>query len=157
MSRIIIAHRGNIDGPLKAEENKPKYIDAALENGFDVEVDLWLENGHFLLGHDSGQFQINDDFLLERSANLWCHAKNIDALYHLSNMPLNYFWHETDAYTLTSKNYIWAYPEKQVCENSICVMPENNDPNFELTRPLCCAGFCTDWPKVLRDLLNETS
>ncbi len=62
MGRIIIAHRGNIDGPLKAEENKPKYIDAALENGFDVEVDLWLENGHFLLGHDSGQFQINDDF-----------------------------------------------------------------------------------------------
>ena len=38
---IFIAHRGNTKGPNKELENTPGYIDEALDNGFDVEVDIW--------------------------------------------------------------------------------------------------------------------
>jgi hypothetical protein len=41
---ILIAHRGNLDGPNPSMENHPDYIDAAINAGFHVEVDLW---GHF--------------------------------------------------------------------------------------------------------------
>jgi hypothetical protein len=39
---------------------------------------------------------------------------------------LNYFFHQEDDITLTSKGYIWAYPGKQPIKNSIAVMPELN-------------------------------
>ena len=44
-----------------------------------------------------------------------------------------------DDITLTSKNYIWAYPGKQPIKNSISVMPElNNDVSG-------CFGVCSDY------------
>jgi glycerophosphoryl diester phosphodiesterase len=38
----LIAHRGNTEGPNPLEENKPEYIEEAIENGFDVEIDIWF-------------------------------------------------------------------------------------------------------------------
>lgn len=38
---IVIAHRGNISGPDPEQENKPEYLQAALDKGYDVEVDVW--------------------------------------------------------------------------------------------------------------------
>ncbi len=51
----------------------------------------------------------------------------------------NYFWHETDTVTLTSKSYIWAYPGKQPITNSIAVLPEIYNDNIEN-----CVGVCSD-------------
>lgn len=51
----------------------------------------------------------------------------------------NYFWHETDTVTLTSKGFPWAYPNRQPIKGSIAVMPElNNDDVTE------CYGVCSD-------------
>ena len=36
----LIAHRGNIHGENPSEENKPEYIDAAIDKGYDVEIDV---------------------------------------------------------------------------------------------------------------------
>ena len=36
----IISHRGNIRGPNPEKENRPSYIDCALGNGYDVEIDI---------------------------------------------------------------------------------------------------------------------
>ena len=59
-----ISHRGNINSIEKDRENSPDYINEALKNGFDVEVDVRFENGKFFLGHDFNQFEIDKKFLL---------------------------------------------------------------------------------------------
>ena len=37
---LLIAHRGNINGPDKAKENHPDYINKAIEAGYNVEIDI---------------------------------------------------------------------------------------------------------------------
>ena len=75
----LISHRGNIDGISKLE-NQPDYIDSAIELGYDVEVDIWYIGGKIYLGHDLGQYQIDINWLNERSDKLWIHCKNHPAL-----------------------------------------------------------------------------
>jgi hypothetical protein len=35
---ILIAHRGNISGPSPEKENNPRYIDFAIETGYNVDL-----------------------------------------------------------------------------------------------------------------------
>ena len=107
----LISHRGNINSINKDRENSPDYINEALENGFDVEVDVRFENGKFFLGHDFNQFEIDKKFLL--NSKIWCHAKTNEALIALDQIKAHYFWHQEDDYTITSKGYIWTYPGKK--------------------------------------------
>ena len=136
----LISHRGNINGIQKSKENDPNYINKAIESGFDVEVDVRYTGSKFFLGHDNDQYEIDKDFLLNEK--IWCHAKTNTALSALHEIGAHYFWHQEDDYTLTSKNYIWAYPGKHVIpvKKSIAVMPEiynNNIKNF--------SGICSDY------------
>ncbi len=39
---------------------------------------------------------------------------------------LNFFWHENDKYTLTSKNFIWTYPGEKTGGNSIIVSHDSS-------------------------------
>jgi hypothetical protein len=51
---IVIAHRGNQEGPCPQWENHPEYIQTALNAGFHVEVDVRLSRysaDHCMLGH----------------------------------------------------------------------------------------------------------
>jgi hypothetical protein len=137
---ILISHRGNIDGPNEVRENSPYYIMEALTMGFDVEIDVWFVDGEFWLGHDSPQDKTDYKFLMNE--RFWCHAKNLDALMEMKKYAIHYFWHETDTVTLTSKNYVWAYPGKQPIKGSIACMPElENDLIME------CRGICSDYIK----------
>ena len=63
---------------MNLNENKPKYIEAAIQDGFDVEVDVRFTQGNFFLGHDEDQFKVSKDFLLNK--RIWCHAKTSEAL-----------------------------------------------------------------------------
>ena len=74
----LISHRGNITGPDAAQENNPDRILSVLRMGFDVEVDVWLIDDQFFLGHDCPQYKIDIPFLLQEG--VWCHSKNISAL-----------------------------------------------------------------------------
>ena len=58
---ILIAHRGNINGPNENLENDPKYIVQAVDKGFDVEVDIWYTSDGLFLGHDNPQYKIEKD------------------------------------------------------------------------------------------------
>jgi hypothetical protein len=143
---ILIAHRGNINGPSN-DENEPKLIMDTLVQGFQVEVDVWFQDGKFILGHDSPTYEVPDFFL--EQAGLWCHAKNIDALVALQELGVkHYFWHQEDDYTLTSSGYIWTYPGKVLTELSIAVMPETIMNVADL--PLNIAGVCSDYVGVLK-------
>lgn len=137
----LISHRGNIKGKAENEENKPQYIDFAIDLGYNVEVDVWLKNGIWYLGHDIPQYQINYNWLKERKSKLWVHCKNLECLENCENaIELHYFWHELDTVTLTSQGFIWAYPGKQPIKNSIAVMPEIFGDNIEN-----CIGICSDY------------
>jgi hypothetical protein len=139
---ILISHRGNLTGPDKSQENKPEYIQKAISSGFDCEIDLWKSDKGLFTGHDNSQYKISSDFLLDKSKNLWIHCKNYDSILWCEKYSmLNYFWHETDKITLTSKNFIWAYPGNQPIKNSIAVLPERFDEN-QLN---LCKGICSDY------------
>lgn len=139
---ILISHRGNINGKTNNLENNPDYIDVALTKGYDVEVDVWYKNNVLWLGHDNPEYIVNFDWFLLRLPKLWIHCKNVESIIYFKECDynFNFFWHEDDTITLTSKNYIWAYPGKQPIKNSIAVMPEihNDDLNS-------CIGLCSDY------------
>ena len=145
---IYISHRGNLTGRIPNKENYPEYIDEAITAGFDVEVDIWLVDKILYLGHDEPQYEIDNEWLVDRVDKLWVHCKNVEALNWIRNTILHYFWHENDTLTLTSKQYVWVYPGKQPIFESIAVMPEiHND------RVNKCAGICSDF---VEDYKNKT-
>jgi len=137
---ILISHRGNVNGRIIEAENKPDYIEDTIRLGYDVEIDMWWIDGRIYLGHDEPQYEVSDEWLGDRMHKLWVHCKNVDLLNWIRSTKLHYFWHETDTLTLTSKNYIWAYPGKQPIKNSIAVMPEMYNDNVSL-----CLGICSDY------------
>ena len=139
---LLIAHRGNLNGPNSNLENSPDYVVDAIQQNFDVEVDVWYTNNQLFLGHDNPEYKIHLDFLLSHQSVLWCHAKNIEALNFMLEKDLHCFWHQEDDYTITNKGYIWAYPDKQVpnLSKSITVMPEWHDTNVSNF-----SGVCSDY------------
>jgi hypothetical protein len=145
---ILISHRGNISGPIPESENKPEYIDNTICLGYDVEIDIWIIEGVILLGHDKPQYSITQHWLNQRLKKLWVHCKNVEAMEWFNVISgFNYFWHEGDTVTLTSKKYLWAYPGKQPILGSIAVMPEINKDNISM-----CIGICSDYIKNYKKL-----
>jgi hypothetical protein len=137
---ILISHRGNIDGKIIERENHPSYIDEAIALGYEVEIDVWMIDGVLLLGHDEPQYGITQQWINERFNKLWIHCKNIEAMEWFNMIDgFNYFWHEEDTVTLTSRGAIWAYPGKQPIRGSIAVMPEIYNDNLDN-----CIGICSD-------------
>ena len=143
---ILISHRGNLNGPNEVRENSPYYIMEAIDEGYDVEVDLWWVDGKVYLGHDKPQYEVSDEWLGERIDKLWVHCKNVELLNWIRSTTLHYFWHEEDTLTLTSKNYMWVYPGKQPVIGSIAIMPEIH--NDDVSK---CLGVCSDFIKRYND------
>ncbi len=134
----LISHRGNLMGKTNYE-NEPDYILNAIDEGFDVEIDVWMQNNKLYLGHDSPQYQIPISFL--HHEKLWCHAKNYEALDYMLHNNIHCFWHQNDNFTITSKGYIWQYPNEKKYKNSIFLMPEHfNDIEMKDIK-----GICSDY------------
>lgn len=144
----LISHRGNLVGPNTELENSFEYILSAIDQGVDVEIDLRYIDGNWWLGHDGPQYLIDLKLLDSFKNKLWCHCKNFQALEEFQNTDFNYFWHQEDDHTLTSKGFIWTYPGKDVGNNNIIVMPENV-LNLEQIRNLKCYAICSDIIKLL--------
>jgi glycerophosphoryl diester phosphodiesterase len=149
----LIAHRGNIDGPDPSKENNPEYIEQAIAQGFDVEIDLRYSSidNKFYLGHDNLQYEINLSWLSLHIDYLWIHCKDIESLYYFANNnnSYNYFWHQEDDFTLTSKGYIWTYPGKSYTTKSIIVMPEWENSDWDKIKIVECYGICSDYVSKL--------
>lgn len=147
---ILISHRGNLNGRLESSENQPDYIDLALSNGFDVEIDVWFKNGIIWLGHDKPQYAIEIKWILNRNKNLWIHCKNIEAILYFKELEydINYFWHQEDDLTLTSMGFLWTYPGKKLTKYSIAVMPEIK----QFDDIGISYGICSDYIERYKDL-----
>jgi hypothetical protein len=141
---ILIAHRGNYKGTNKERENAPDYIEEAISAGYNVEVDVWLIDGKWMLGHDFPMYEVPLSFF-ERP-QVWTHTKNLIgyvSLYHNKNAHV--FWHDEDEFVFTSKGIKWARSGVRT-HDGIVVMPEwdediTEDLTFRILEPL---GVCSD-------------
>jgi len=151
--KLLISHRGNIYGPNPDQENRPEYIQIALDRGCQVEVDVWYKDGQFYLGHDEPQYET--DYAWLSKTGLWIHCKNIDAVSAMISNIMSgvvvddvipvptFFWHETDSMTFTNTGFIWVYPGRPIPTGgrSIAVLPELH-PDWDLTNAI---AICTDY------------
>lgn len=145
---FFISHRGNLTGPNKERENTTAYINEALSKNFDVEIDVWFKDNDFFLGHDYPESKVSLDFLKKKG--LWLHAKNLECFYEFSKYNLNFFWHEEDKITITSKGFFWNYPGTLLSKKSICVLPERYNIN-----QIDCLGYCSDYIMNYYDRYNN--
>ena len=150
----LISHRGNIMGKKPQLENQTDYIQAAIDAGFQVEIDIWVQDNLLYLGHDGPQYPVDVEWLQERTHKLWIHCKNIPALEYFDSSNFHYFWHQNDSYTLTSKGHIWIYPGLPVTiGNSIVVMPESVNYSFENLS--AASGICSDNVQYYKSLMEN--
>ena len=140
---IFIAHRGNTDGKNPKLENGQGYCEEAIEQGFDVEIDVHWYEGIFWTGHDRPQYRVKTDFLKKKE--VWCHAKDIRVLLELQKIEAHCFFHQEDDVALTSQGYMWTYPGKELTENSIAVLPETLHEKWWRHKPENCLGICSDY------------
>ncbi len=143
---IFISHRGNINGVEISKENSPEHIQNALDLKFDVEIDLHYYKNSLWLGHDEPQYKLNNiNWLFNK--NLWCHAKNIEAIHFMINYEkIHCFWHQEDDLTITSRGYLWTYPGKPIFKKTVIVIKKDikkeNLPK--------CLGVCSDYIMKLK-------
>ena len=67
------------------------------------------------------------------------------------DIPFNYFFHDRDKFTVTSKGIIWCYPKEPYNENCIILMPEwyTDVSKFDTLKNYNALGICTDYPILL--------
>lgn len=139
-----ISHRGNTHGMSK-KENHPDQIAFCIKQGYDVEIDIRLINNILYLGHDEPLYEISDMFLINHRESLWIHCKNLEAIRFMQQYEnLNYFWHQTDDFTLTSKKNIWTYPGKNITSNSVIVC-ESKKETKQVIENKKVYGICSDY------------
>ena len=142
----IISHRGNINGPVPEKENKPSYIDCAIQLGFEVEVDIRYINNEFWLGHDEPQYKIELSWINLRKDKLWFHCKDQESSIKLIELNDGYkfFCHKSDDYVLTSTGHMWVHnlDSKISVKCIIPLLSEHDISHYNNSTP----GFvCTDF------------
>lgn len=141
-SAKLIAHRGNFNGANKDLENSIPYLQEALRNGYDIEVDLWFINNNFYFGHDDPRYKASSSFIENIVDHAWFHCKNLEAIEKVSSLSnARYFWHQEDDFALTSNGLIWTYPGKEFGSKSIVV----DLTDSEKEQYSSCYGICGDY------------
>ena len=154
---IYIAHRAHVNGPDADSENDPKKIVSAIDDGFDVEVDVAFVNNELWLGHDVRRHLVSLEFLQCHKDRLWFHCKNIEALGYLIEHDMNCFGHCRDEFVVTSKGYIFTCPGSPLSSKAVLVMPERQPgfsfDHFDFDN---CYGVCSDYvAKFRREIDGE--
>ena len=153
----IISHRGNINGPVLDRENRPSYIDCALQLGYDVEVDIRFINNKFWLGHDTANYEVNTIWIMKRKENLWFHCKDLTSAVELERLDptINKFCHISDPYVIVSTGKLWVH-DLSLDLNNMCIIPLlslddiNNNNNNNLIYNKNIYGVCTDFPQKIK-------
>ena len=142
----IISHRGNVRGPLADRENRPSYIDCAIGNGYDVEIDVRLIAGQLWLGHDEPQYKVEHSWLQPRKEYLWIHCKDLAAAKEC--WEYQSFCHTSDPYTYTSTGKIWLHDLSMKIDNNV-IIPMIDDIDYAPMKGKPYA-ICTDHPHLLK-------
>ena len=141
-----ISHRGNIAGPQPSKENTPSYIQAAIDRGYDVEIDVRLIGDCLYLGHDNPDYQVDLSWLLARKENLWIHTKNFKAMDFLIPHGLRVFYHQNEKHVcIGNTRNLWSCDLLEATEKS--VVPLMGLEEIERHKSLVggFAGVCSDY------------
>ena len=150
---IIISHRGNLAGIVPDKENHPEYIDKAISEGFDVEIDIRVitnvnNTNQVYLGHDNLEHLVSNDWLLKRKNNLWLHCKNLQAAHYLKE-EFKCFGSDKDPFCYMSQGYIWVN-DTDIKPPPGCVVPLLGLEDIKTYRFMQSAyAICTDYPMKL--------
>tara|TARA_X000000950_G_C13921158_1_gene663459 strand:+ start:16679 stop:17146 length:468 start_codon:yes stop_codon:yes gene_type:complete len=149
----IISHRGNTSGPVPKNENLPSYIDKALEEGFDVEIDLRKIKDEFYLGHDKTDYKVSLEWLENRKENLWIHTKNFNAFESLLEINRNFifFYYTSEPLVLVSNGKIWTHSPKKIANPKNCIIPLLGKTDLGKSNVKNWFGVCTDFPILLKN------
>jgi hypothetical protein len=119
----FISHRGNLKGRKPDLENRPSYIDSAIQLGYEVEIDVRYEKGLFQLGHDTSDYTVDFNWLEKRIDYLWLHCKDIASAQILSDKKhIKHFCHVEDPYVIMSTGHIWVH-DIRLDLNDRCIIP----------------------------------
>lgn len=146
---IKIAHRGNINGRIEGRENAPDYLLEAILQGYEVEVDLWIEDEKAYFGHDKPEYSVSQTDFIRIADKAWFHCKNVEAMAFCAPLAqyLRYFWHQEDDYALVSNGMIWTHDGRKTVASSILV-----DLDLKSTFGYGnIYGVCTDYPGKIED------
>lgn len=147
---ILIAHRGNYNRVDIHQENTVPYLWAAINRGYDVEVDIWKTDSGYMLGHDRPTTPITEKEIKEISGFAWFHAKNYDALLSLVHLGHHVFAHDQDLWALTSRNVIWSHKRQENTNGIVCM------PDLALDRDIIrtASGVCHDRLDLVEEILG---
>jgi hypothetical protein len=146
----IISHRGNINGVMPEKENRPSYVDCAIQLGYDVEIDIRCINDKLYLGHDTPDYEISPTWIDLRKNHLWFHCKNSEAAYKLSHLKnIKYFCHTQDPFVLVNDKYIWVHDLSMITPNSIIPLLSSDLTDLYFKYKSVYA-ICTDYPSKIK-------
>lgn len=152
----LFAHRANLDGPASGE-NRPEAIVACLEQGIGVEIDCWGMEGSCWVGHGRPQYRVEPRLLID--PRVICHAKNVDVVPLLLQLPAVVFCLDHDPFALCSNGLIWTNYGGGVTAQSIMCSPElvgvgETITTFYSRVGTQCYGICTDYPLKYREIMS---
>lgn len=152
----IISHRGNIKGVVSSKENRPSYIDSAIGSGYEVEVDIRYINGEFWLGHDTPDYKINKEWILNRIDDIWYHCKNLESALELKklNSNIKYFCHSQDSYIITSTNHFWVHDLNLNLDEN-CIIPLLDEESVLKFNDKIVYAVCTDYVDLCKFSLKN--
>jgi hypothetical protein len=156
MYKVLISHRGNLNGRVPESENTKEFIQAAIDSGFDVEVDVRRIDTHPMLppslslGHDAPEHPVELPWLIARKDRLWIHAKNFGALSYLLDFDLRIFYHQVEAHTIISNcGLIWSHDISEAGTKSIIPLLDLDSVQSYDNKPVY--GICSDFVMALKD------
>lgn len=148
----LISHRGNVSSVQTERENTKEYIDEAIDEGFDVEIDVWKLSNYddvLWLGHDKSEQEIDLDWLSDRRNNLWVHAKNFMALEYLLKNDIKVFYHQKEEHVVIGNTTkIWSHNITEAGGSSIIPLLSKEDIDKCTSRRFY--GICSDYVQCLK-------
>ena len=142
----LISHRGNLDGPEPDKENRPTFIQAAIDLGYDVEVDVRLIDGNLFLGHDKPDYPVDIQWLLARRSSLWIHAKNFPAMNLLIDHGFQVFCHQADKHAVIGNTrYLWSCDVAEANERSVIPLISAEEIEANKGLDMRFHGVCSDY------------
>jgi hypothetical protein len=78
----------------KCIENNPEKLLSLIEEGYEIEIDLWYRDNNFFLGHDFPEYEIEESYL--ENSEFWIHCKDADTLEFMNQKKkhLNYIHYQ---------------------------------------------------------------
>lgn len=150
---ILISHRGNIDLVKPERENSPEYIQEAIDAGYDVEIDVrCMSDGSLYLGHDEPDYEVTEQWLIDRKDKLWVHTKNFEALSYLLDSPLRIFFHSKEDHTIIyNTKLIWSHLLVEANERSIIPLIDREAiKNADNWMDENIYGICSDYVGLIK-------